>query len=77
MVICTYPHLLLINFVAGTEIFDDAFISHLFDLVEQTRNALDETFNYSVIKLLVSDYGVYTQLYRRLTFLLSDIRRSR
>ena len=34
--------------------FDDTFIGHLFDLVEQTRDAYDETFNYSVIKLIVS-----------------------
>jgi hypothetical protein len=35
-------------------IFDDSFIDHLFDLVEQTRGMQDETFNYSVIKLIVS-----------------------
>jgi len=35
-------------------IFDDSFIDYLFDLVEQTRNMQDETFNYSVIKLIVS-----------------------
>lgn len=35
-------------------IFDDAFIDYLFDLVEQTRHMQDETFNYSVIKLIVS-----------------------
>ncbi|KAF8062409.1 hypothetical protein FPV67DRAFT_270108 [Lyophyllum atratum] len=35
-------------------IFDDAFIDYLFDLVEQTRHMHDETFNYSVIKLIVS-----------------------
>lgn len=35
------------------EIFDDAFIDCLFELVEQTRNMEDETFNYSVIKLIV------------------------
>ncbi|KAG6898079.1 hypothetical protein C0992_005999 [Termitomyces sp. T32_za158] len=34
--------------------FDDAFIDYLFDLVEQTRHMHDETFNYSVIKLIVS-----------------------
>jgi hypothetical protein len=36
------------------EIFDDDFIDYLFDLVEQTRYMQDETFNYSVIKLIVS-----------------------
>ena len=36
------------------EIFDDAFIDYLFDLVEQTRQLHDDTFNYSVIKLIVS-----------------------
>jgi hypothetical protein len=42
----------LINWALG--IFDDAFIDYLFDLVEQTRQMQDETFNYSVIKLIVS-----------------------
>ncbi|PCH37392.1 hypothetical protein WOLCODRAFT_109793 [Wolfiporia cocos MD-104 SS10] len=36
------------------EIFSDSFIDYLFDLVEQTRHMQDETFNYSVIKLLVA-----------------------
>ncbi|KAI0634529.1 hypothetical protein C8Q77DRAFT_1194633 [Trametes polyzona] len=35
-------------------IFDDAFIDYLYDLVEQTRDIQDETFNYSVIKLIVA-----------------------
>ncbi|KAL7284811.1 hypothetical protein ACG7TL_002121 [Trametes sanguinea] len=35
-------------------IFDDSFIDYLFDLVEQTRDVQDETFNYSVIKLIVA-----------------------
>ena len=35
-------------------IFDDSFIDYLFDLVEETRYMHDETFNYSVIKLIVS-----------------------
>ena len=34
--------------------FSDAFVDHLFELVEQTREMEDETFNYSVIKLIVS-----------------------
>ncbi|KAI0749911.1 hypothetical protein C8Q80DRAFT_1269710 [Daedaleopsis nitida] len=34
--------------------FDDSFIDYLFDLVEQTRGFQDETFNYSVIKLIVA-----------------------
>lgn len=37
-----------------TGIFDDDFIDYLYDLVEQTRAMQDESFNYSVIKLLVS-----------------------
>jgi len=36
------------------EIFSDSFIDYLFDLVEQTRHMQDETFNYSVIKLIVA-----------------------
>jgi hypothetical protein len=37
----------------STEVFNDTFLDKLFDLVEQTRNMQDETFNYSVIKLIV------------------------
>ncbi|KAF9788112.1 hypothetical protein BJ322DRAFT_606215 [Thelephora terrestris] len=36
------------------KIFKNSFIGYLFDLVEQTRDMEDETFNYSVIKLIVS-----------------------
>ncbi|KAK7449214.1 pre-rRNA processing [Stygiomarasmius scandens] len=36
------------------KVFDDSFIDYLFDLVEQTRHMQDETFNYSVIKLIVA-----------------------
>ena len=39
---------------SNLEIFDDAFIDYLFDLVEQTRYMHDDTFNYSVIRLIVS-----------------------
>ena len=39
---------------SSPEIFDDDFIDYLFDLVEQTRYMQDDTFNYSVIKLIVS-----------------------
>lgn len=35
-------------------VFDNSFIEYLFELVEQTRYMHDETFNYSVIKLIVS-----------------------
>lgn len=35
-------------------IFDDSFIEYLFELVESTRHMQDETFNYTVIKLIVS-----------------------
>ncbi|WVR04292.1 hypothetical protein IAU60_001292 [Kwoniella sp. DSM 27419] len=34
--------------------FDDAFIDHLFDLVETTRDNQDERLNYAVIKLIVA-----------------------
>ncbi|KAG7450939.1 uncharacterized protein BT62DRAFT_984253 [Guyanagaster necrorhizus] len=40
--------------VAELRVFDDSFIDYLFDLVEQTRHVQDETFNYSVIKLIVA-----------------------
>ncbi|KAG9226907.1 hypothetical protein CCMSSC00406_0003420 [Pleurotus cornucopiae] len=40
--------------VQDLRIFDDAFIDYLFDLVEQTRDMSDDSFNYSVIKLIVS-----------------------
>jgi hypothetical protein len=40
--------------VSLLEIFDDAFIDYLFELVEQTRYMHDDTFNYSVIRLIVS-----------------------
>ena len=33
--------------------FDDAFIDHLFELVEVTRDQQDERLNYAVIKLIV------------------------
>ena len=38
---------------AYIEVFSDRFLDKLFDLVEQTRSMHDETFNYSVIKLIV------------------------
>ncbi|KZT26183.1 hypothetical protein NEOLEDRAFT_1132760 [Neolentinus lepideus HHB14362 ss-1] len=40
--------------VQDLRVFDDKFIDRLFDLVEETRNMQDETFNYSVIKLIVA-----------------------
>ncbi|KAI0672096.1 hypothetical protein C8Q78DRAFT_1124830 [Trametes maxima] len=43
-------------------IFDDSFIDYLFDLVEQTRDQHDETFNYSVIKLIVSGTSFFTRV---------------
>ncbi|KAI0725947.1 hypothetical protein C8Q72DRAFT_848759 [Fomitopsis betulina] len=36
------------------EVFSDSFIDFLFELVEQTRHMQDDTFNYSVIKLIVA-----------------------
>lgn len=41
------------SWVSFIGIFDDDFIDQLFDLVEQTRSMQDDTFNYSVIKLIV------------------------
>jgi hypothetical protein len=38
--------------VAGAFSFE--FISHLFSLVERTRDAEDETFNYTLIKLIIA-----------------------
>ncbi|ORY25355.1 hypothetical protein BCR39DRAFT_566339 [Naematelia encephala] len=35
-------------------IFDDAFIDHLFEMVETTRDQQDERLNYAVIKLIVA-----------------------
>ncbi|KAJ6622827.1 hypothetical protein B0H10DRAFT_1723933, partial [Mycena sp. CBHHK59/15] len=40
--------------VQDLRIFDDSFIDYMFDLVEQTRMMQDETFNYSVLKLIVA-----------------------
>ncbi|KAN0125273.1 Protein of unknown function (DUF2013) domain containing protein [Lactarius tabidus] len=40
--------------IAELKVFDDNFLDKLFDLVEQTRSMHDETFNYSVIKLIIS-----------------------
>ncbi|KAF8812814.1 hypothetical protein BYT27DRAFT_7182270 [Phlegmacium glaucopus] len=48
--ICRVQHLS----VQDLKIFDDAFIDYLFDLVEQTRYMQDDTFNYSVIKLIIA-----------------------
>ena len=42
-----------LTFFLVSEIFDDDLIDYLFDLVEQTKFMQDETFNYSVIKLIV------------------------
>ncbi|KAH9474650.1 Protein dip1 [Psilocybe cubensis] len=36
------------------KIFDEFFIDHLFDLVEQTKYMHDDTFNYSVIRLIIA-----------------------
>jgi hypothetical protein len=46
----TRPHLI------SAEVFEDHFLDKLFDLVEQTRCMHDETFNYSVIKLIVRPF---------------------
>ncbi|KAJ3861536.1 hypothetical protein EV359DRAFT_46971 [Lentinula novae-zelandiae] len=40
--------------IQDLRIFDDSFLDYLFDLVEQTRHMQDDTFNYSVIKLIVA-----------------------
>ncbi|PWZ03432.1 hypothetical protein BCV70DRAFT_197642 [Testicularia cyperi] len=39
---------------AHLKAFDERFIHHLFDLVEETRHHHDENFNYRLIKLLVA-----------------------
>lgn len=35
-------------------LFTYEFVSHLFSLVEQTRDKTDETFNYTLIKLIIA-----------------------
>ncbi|KAK2460866.1 hypothetical protein APHAL10511_007336 [Amanita phalloides] len=40
--------------VTDLRVFYDNFIDYLFDLIEQTRHMQDETFNYSVIKLIAA-----------------------
>lgn len=40
--------------IGDLKVFDDHFLDKLFDLVEQTRSMHDETFNYSVIKLIIA-----------------------
>lgn len=40
---------------ARLKVFNDTFIDHLFELVEVTRDMQDETLNYCLIKLLVSN----------------------
>ncbi|KAI0252757.1 hypothetical protein BJV78DRAFT_1281353 [Lactifluus subvellereus] len=40
--------------IADLKVFNDTFLDKLFDLVEQTRSMQDETFNYSVIKLIIA-----------------------
>ncbi|KAI0260013.1 hypothetical protein BC834DRAFT_903129 [Gloeopeniophorella convolvens] len=40
--------------IAELKVFDDIFLDRLFDLIEQTRHMQDETFNYSVIKLIIA-----------------------
>jgi hypothetical protein len=51
-------HLFLMSYrflISCAGIFDDNFISHLFDLVEETRDLDDDDmFNNAIIKLLVS-----------------------
>ncbi|KAF8580090.1 hypothetical protein K439DRAFT_1637346 [Ramaria rubella] len=39
---------------ARLKVFNDAFIDHLFELVEVTRDMQDETVNYCLIKLIVA-----------------------
>ena len=40
--------------VSMVEVFDDSFIDHLFETIEDTRCSADETLNYYLIKLIVS-----------------------
>ncbi len=39
--------------ITFTELFEERFISHLFEIVEQTRDG-DEVYNYTLIRLIVS-----------------------
>jgi len=52
------------------EIFGDSFIDYLFDLVEQTKYMQDETFNYSVIKLVVGSFSLFKHSCVLITFRL-------
>lgn len=47
-------YIYILTHLLSVEVFDDPFLDYLFDLVEQTRHMQDDTFNYSVIKLIVA-----------------------
>jgi hypothetical protein len=42
------------------DLFDEDLIDHMFELVEGTRGHIDETLNYSLVKLLVRPLGLQT-----------------
>ena len=65
---------LIARLIAG--VFDEAFIDHLFDLVEQTREMTDESFNYSVITLIVSCYYHFSGASMSLTISLGRPQRT-
>lgn len=44
----------LLQLTRRADIFSYDFVSHLFTLVERTRDAEDETFNYGLIKLIIA-----------------------
>lgn len=44
-------------------LFDDGFIDHLFEVVEQTRDHPDDDFNYAVIKFIVSAIYLRTDIW--------------
>lgn len=48
------PRLTGCGFPRATADFSFEFVSHLFGLVERTRDAADETFNYTLIKLIIA-----------------------
>lgn len=50
----SHPKEVSLNVELQSGVFSPSFIAHLFSLVERTRDAEDETFNYSLIRLLIA-----------------------
>lgn len=40
------------------DLFDEGLVDHMFELVEGTRGHIDETLNYSLVKLLVRPFQI-------------------